>query len=198
MTATSPELGQPRWHADPEGGPGLRWWDGTQWTTAVMGQADLGPPVQQPLPAGTPVYTWSIWAIVALPVVSIIGLLVIPLPSFAAIYDPQSAAQLQRSFDVTGLLRNALSLVVYAAAVLLALHDRRALLRAGYVRPFHWAWAFLYSGVYVVGRSIIVQRRIGRGLAPIWVWAGVSVLGVIVSVGILTQVITELLKGIPS
>jgi len=65
------------------------------------------------------------------------------------------------------------------------------------VRPFHWAWAFLYSGVYIIGRSIIVQRRIGRGLAPIWAWVAMSVLGLIVSVGILVPMFADLLAVIP-
>ena len=197
MTATSPEHGEPRWHADPEGGGGLRWWDGTQWTSAVMGPAELGPPVQQPLPPGTTVYTWSIWLMVFLPLVSIAGLLVLPLPSFGSYADLQSAQDLQRSFDVNGLVRNALSFVVWGTLVALAFHDRRALLRGGYMRPFHWAWAFLYSGVYIIGRSIIVQRRIGRGLAPIWAWVAMSVLGLIVSVGILVPMFADLLAVIP-
>jgi hypothetical protein len=195
MTAPAPELGEPRWHPDPEGGPGLRWWDGTSWTAAVMGPAELGPAVQRPLPAGTPVYTWSIWAIALLPLLATAGLLVLPMPSLSGIFDA-SADPLPSSADLNGLLRNLLSLTIYAASVALALHDRRALLRAGYVRPFHWAWAFLYAGVYVVGRSIIVQRRIGRGLTPIWVWAGVSVLGLIVAVGALAQVFTALLQSV--
>ncbi|MET0956056.1 MAG: DUF2510 domain-containing protein [Cryobacterium sp.] len=197
MTATSPEHGEPRWYADPEGGGGLRWWDGTQWTSAVMAPAELGPPVQQPLPAGTTVYTWSIWLMVFLPLVSIAGLLVLPLPSFGSYTDLQSAQELQRSFDLNGLVRNALSFLVWGTSVALAFHDRRTLLRAGYVRPFHWAWAFLYSGVYIIGRSIIVQRRIGRGLAPIWAWVGTSVLGLIVSVGILVPMFADLLAVIP-
>ncbi|MGY4857608.1 DUF2510 domain-containing protein [Cryobacterium sp. AP23] len=181
MTATAPELGEPRWHADPAGGAGLRWWDGTQWTTAVMGPAELGPPVQQPLPAETPVFTASLWAIVFLPLLSTLGALVIPAASLTLTVPSQPGGQFEQAFEPSGLIRTALGLAIYGAAVALAFLDRRTLLRAGYVRPFHWAWAFLSAGVYVVGRSIIVQHRIGRGLAPIWVWTGVAVLGLIVS-----------------
>ena len=176
MTATTPELGEPRWHADPSGGPGLRWWDGTQWTTAVMGPAELGPPVQQPLPAGTSPYTVPIWVIVFLPLLTALGALLIPTPSLSSMFEAQTTAPLQ-AFEPSGLIRNLLSLFIYGTTVALAYADRRALERAGYLRPFHWAWAFLSTGVYVVGRSIIVQRRLGRGLTPIWVWVGVTVLG---------------------
>jgi len=194
MTAGVPELGEPRWLADPAGGTGLRWWDGTQWTTAVMGPAELGPAVQQPLAAGTIVYTWSIWAIVFLPLVSMLGLFVVPIQPIMSLSDAQSYGPLGPAFEPSGLLRNLLSLVIHGCAVALAFHDRRALLTAGYVRPFHWAWAFLYSGVYIVGRSVIVQRRIGRGLAPIWAWVGVTVLGSVVAVVSLVQVFTALLR----
>ncbi len=50
------------------------------------------------------------------------------------------------------------------------------------VRPFHWAWAFLGAGVYVVGRSVIVHKVARqRGLAPIWALIGVTALSVIVA-----------------
>ena len=191
MTASQPQLGEPRWHADPEGGPGLRWWDGTQWTTAVMGPAELGPPVQQPLPAGTAVYTIPLWVIVFLPLLTTVVLLLVPAPSLSSVYDAQLSGQ-PAPFDPSELIRNLFSLFVYGTTVTLAFVDRRILLRAGYVRPFHWAWAFLSTGVYVVGRSIIVQHRIGRGLTPIWVWVGVAVLGLVVSFGSAVRLFSEL------
>jgi hypothetical protein len=165
MTEAQPVLGEPRWHADPEGGEGLRWWDGTQWTASVMDSNELAPPVQRPLADGTPVYTVPLWVLVFLPVLSPLILLL----------DVGSA----------GLLRNLLNLAVYAGAILLAYADHRALQAAGYQRPFHWGWSFLSSGVYVVGRSIIVNRRIGRGLTPIWVWAAVAVLALTAGIWIL-------------
>jgi hypothetical protein len=54
-------------------------------------------------------------------------------------------------------------------------------------------WAFLSTGVYVIGRSIIVQRRIGRGLLPIWVWVGVTLLGVVVAFSSVATSVMELL-----
>jgi hypothetical protein len=40
------------WYADPSGGPGARWWDGTAWTTQTQPPTDApapqGPPIAQP------------------------------------------------------------------------------------------------------------------------------------------------------
>jgi hypothetical protein len=44
-------------------------------------------------------------------------------------------------------------------------------------KPFHFAWVFLSSGVYPIGRSVVVRRRTGAGIAPMWVTIGVLVLG---------------------
>jgi hypothetical protein len=194
MTASSPQLGEPRWHTDPEGGAGLRWWDGSQWTESVMGPAELGPPVQHPLSSDTPIYTVPLWVIVFLPLVTMLGNLLIPAPSLA----PLSGGQTPQmpAFDPSDLMRNGLSLAIYAATIVLAFADRRALLQAGYVRPFHWAWAFLSTGVYVVGRSIIVQRRIGRGLQPllpVWIWVAVALLSTIVAFSALARSFSSLM-----
>jgi len=35
--------------------------------------------------------------------------------------------------------------------------------------PFHWAWIFfavIGAPVYMIGRSVVVRRRVGSGLAP--------------------------------
>src|SRR5206468_9638315 len=52
--------------------------------------------------------------------------------------------------------------------VVLAFLDRRILLRRGIVRPFHWVWSVLPL-VYLIGRSVVLRRRVGRGSAPLWV-----------------------------
>jgi hypothetical protein len=193
MTASSPQLGEPRWHTDPEGGGGLRWWDGSQWTGSVMGPAELGPPEQKPLASDTPIFTVPLWIIVFLPLVTMIGNLLIPIPSPSTL-DVGQTPQMP-AFDSSDLMRNGINLAVYAAAILLAFADRRALLRSGYERPFHWGWAFLSGGVYVVGRSIIVQRRINRGLQPllpIWIWVAVALLSMIVTFSVIARTFTSL------
>ena len=59
--------------------------------------------------------------------------------------------------------------------------DARALRRRGIERPFGWGWAVLVFvatlGVYIVGRTVVVRRRTGRGWAPLWGWLAALVFG---------------------
>ncbi|WP_394278770.1 DUF2510 domain-containing protein [Microbacterium sp.] len=68
-----------------------------------------------------------------------------------------------------------------AASVLFAWLDVRALRRRGIERPFAWGWSLLVFvatlGVYVVGRTIVVRRRTGRGTAPLWGWMILLIVG---------------------
>nr|WP_228513879.1 hypothetical protein [Frondihabitans sp. VKM Ac-2883] len=128
----------------------------------------------------TPIYGPLIWLIVLLPVVvwplSLsyrptirvieVGPSGVPSVDPASIYTPQYIAVLAAGF------------VLYGISVVLAWGDYRRLTRVGVVRPFHWAWSFLSSPVYVIGRSVIVHRVApGRGLWPVWVFIIVEVAG---------------------
>ena len=148
------------------------------------------------VPAGTPVYNVFIWLITLLP---LLAFLVLPLTLSgvdeslrASLADPYSTdvnpyAGLSTSALVAQAVSSLLSFALYAATVVLAYVDHRWLLRHGYVRPFHWAWAFL-SSVYPIGRSVVVRRRAGRGIAPMWVTIGVLALSIIVSIVVVVQV----------
>ncbi len=130
----------------------------------------------------TPIYGPLIWLIVLLPVVvwplSLsyrptirvieVGPSGVPSVDPASIYTPQYIAVLAAGF------------VLYGISVVLAWGDYRRLTRVGVVRPFHWAWSFLSSPVYVIGRSVIVHRVApGRGLWPVWVFIVVEVAGLV-------------------
>ncbi|HAQ9640229.1 TPA: hypothetical protein IYE67_003168, partial [Enterococcus faecium] len=62
----------------------------------------------------------------------------------------------------------------------------------GVDRPFPWAWALLGPLVYLIGRSVVVRRRVGGSAAPLWLYLGLTVLGfaiamiVVVSSGVPT------------
>jgi len=201
MTDTpAPRAHPPGWYADPMGSPRQRWWDGTRWTDELHDPAAhdvarnegarpdpglhrpalevngvLAPPALGPT---TAVYNPLIWAIAVLPVLTLIASSAVDL-----------TAQMQMVLDETGaplspeeVTSNLVSFSVYAATIVFAFFDRRALLQLGVTKPFHWAWAILWSGAYVFGRSVIVRRRTGRGMAPAWVWLGIFVVSLVSSV----------------
>jgi hypothetical protein len=88
--------------------------------------------------------------------------------------------------------------LAYAASVVLAYFDSERLKRSGVVKPFHWAWSFLSSGVYVIGRSVITsQVARGRGLAPIWVLIGVFALNIVVTNIKMSELMSTMMETIP-
>jgi hypothetical protein len=190
------------WYPDHTGAPQLRWWDGAAWTDNVRGTAEVPAYAAAPyslhqapatVPAGTPVYNVLIWIMALLPILSIATLLTLNTSALVG----SSTDPLSMYRDPGYLATLALGWGVYGAAVIMAYFDRKRLLRDGYDRPFHWAWTFLSGGVYVIGRSIIVRRRAGRGLAPIWVWVGVTLLVTILALVKVGQMISILMSTIP-
>ncbi|GAB3561627.1 hypothetical protein GCM10027405_13710 [Arthrobacter alkaliphilus] len=191
----------PGWYPDPSGSGQLRWWDGNAWTgNAWNPQAQAGarpgqyggPPQYlghaQPAPRpeisrGTPVYNPFIWLVTLLPVVSLI-ILLFWNPVFQVRYvgakrvptmDPSTM------FSLPYIMLMISGWLIYGVSVFFAYLDWRKLQSDGVVRPFHWAWAFLGAGVYVVGRSVIVHKVAQqRGLGPVWALIGVTALSLIV------------------
>jgi len=200
--AGGPQAG---WYADPAGSSQLRWWDGTQWTAYLQAAAQqpspaqptpvgsaagyagapgyIDPavyapsaPVQPSLEQGASVYTPFIWIIALLPLLSAIAL---------AAFDIDSYVRPTGSLSMLGnpmyIVVSLLGWVVYGVSVWMAYLDWRALGRLGIVRPFHWAWAFLSGIVYVVGRCVVVRKRVGGGgLLPIWVMIAVFVVTIVI------------------
>ena len=136
--------------------------------------------LEQPTaPAGTPPYTPFIWALAVLPIVGIIDS-IITLAMFDQVVT-QAFAPDAPPFAPGDLLRLGISWLVIGASVLLGILDWRALNTAGVPKPFHWAWNFfavIGVPVYMVGRSIVVRRRLGGGgLAPMIVNLSLIVVG---------------------
>ncbi len=191
------------WYPDHTGVPQLRWWDGTAWTDSISDGSVGTPsysaapyalrPAPTGVPTGTPVYNPIIWIMALLPLLGIVTLLT--LDASALVASPTDP--LARYRDPGYLATLALGWIVFGAAVILAYFDRKRLLRDGYDRPFHWAWTFFGGGVYVIGRSIIVRRRSGRGLAPIWLWIGVTLVVTVVALAKVGQMMSSLINSIP-
>jgi Protein of unknown function (DUF2510) len=183
------------WYADPTGQAGVRWWNGSEWTSYTAPMPAAGPaaasgPTRATLPATTPVYTPYIWLVVLLPLLSIIATLAVrPEYRFTRVngvrtIDPASV------FTPAYIAVLLFGVLLYALMLLFCYLDYRALVRVGVERPFHWAWAFLASVVYVIGRSVIVhQVARPRGLLPVWITIGVVVVSVVTGfvIGIATS-----------
>ncbi|MFJ3322655.1 MULTISPECIES: DUF2510 domain-containing protein [unclassified Curtobacterium] len=183
----------PGWYPDPSGQHATRWWDGTQWTVQVG-----PPPAQLPrqrLPEHVPTDTVFVWVLALLPLLS--------LP-VTFLYEPQVRYGVGpggvRTVDPTSIytagyfLLQAFSVLLYAANVVLAFFDHRALGRRGVVRPFSWPWAFLSPIVYVIGRYVVVRKVApGRPMWPLWISIAVVVIGIIVGIGRAVAVFQQLL-----
>jgi hypothetical protein len=210
MTAPTPQP-PAGWYPDPQGT--TRWWDGQGWTTHVQPAAPLRAPQLPSVPAGTATGTVWIWLIAVLPLIAAVPaagyLLVLSQQmgvAFAHITDVTSQQDFSNEFlrmETTWIFSPwyfalvGTGLVIYGLTVLFAFLDRRELAGRGFAKPFHWAWAFLESPwVYMIGRSVVVHRRSGRGLAPLWVFIGIEVVafgaGMVVTFAFLGQFTQQL------
>lgn len=161
-------------------------------TVASLVQPNLGP--------NPAIYTPFIWIIVLLPLLSTIAFAFFNLNAYVAIGTPSSSssmASLAMLADPLYLVNALLGWVIYGVSVWIAYLDWRALTRLGVVRPFHWAWTFLGGLVYVVGRSIVVRRRVGTGLLPIWVSIGVVVISIVVAVVKVVSLVNAVMTAVP-
>lgn len=175
----------PGWYPDPSDSRFVRWWDGRAWTPN-QARAQFRAPIQQPRPElspDTPVYNPFIWAITLLPLLSVL-LLLTWQPEFRMITTRQGVTTMDPfSMYTPGyfVLMGA-GFLSYGLSVFFAFLDRQRLLKSGVVRPFHWAWAFLSSLVYVIGRSVIVNKVAPkRGLWPVWASIAVIVISLVVT-----------------
>lgn len=188
------------WYPDPWYPSTSRYWDGTAWTASQNPPAAAVSYATPKAPEGTGWSTPWIWLIVLIPLVSLTTLLLVPWGSLfvfdASMIDrPGGASPLVTLYQSPLLIvSNVVGYAIYGVAVFFAYLDHRQLLRMGVPRPFHWAWAFIFSSVYVFGRSIVVKRRTGHGMAPLWVEVGMIVLSLIVSAVVMTSIFTAMFE----
>jgi len=153
-------------------------------------------PTELKAPAGTKPYTPWIWLIVILPLVPGLGLLAIDWSALIDLSDPTGQSSYAIYANPMYWLIVLGGWVSYGLCAWFAYLDWRELSRRGVPRPFHFAWVFLSSGVYPIGRSIVVRRRTGTGIAPMWVTIGSLVfgfgLGIYVTVVIMAELFTQL------
>ncbi len=172
------------WYPDGTNYGQQRWWDGNQWTANVQAayysSGSYGAPL--PAPIGTSPYNAQIWWIVGIyAVLSVASIFVV----YSAVSDPYLVLTSSTAYLLVQLGFGAVGLLAWAAAIVLAAQDGRELESRGVQRPFHWAFTFIPSygpTIYIIGRSIVVRRRTGSGLAPIWVHLGSYVGAIVLSV----------------
>jgi Protein of unknown function (DUF2510) len=174
---------QAGWYPDPENASISRWWDGQRWTDRRPDPYSTSvPSAQLAAPGGTSPYTVWIWLIVVLLVLPPFGLLLMDWAGIvaSAVAVPSGAGNLAMLSDPGFLITTLSGWVSLGLCVLFAYFDWRELQRRGVPRPFHFAWVLLYIITYTIGRSVVVRRRTGRGIAPMWV----SIAGMVASFAI--------------
>lgn len=155
------------------------------------------PPAELKAPEGTKPYTPWIWLIVVLLILPALGYLFIDWN--AIINTSLTASGAMGSFAMfsdPGYLFTALSgWISYGLCALFAYFDWRELQRRGVPKPFHFAWVFLYIVPYTIGRSVVVRRRTGEGIAPMWISIAVMVasfaLGIYAAVMVMVAVFDQ-------
>jgi hypothetical protein len=167
-----------------------------------------GPRTFPKAPEGAKTNTWQIVLVLVLPIVSFvlsaIGTAAF-VPTFTTYLD-----ELQRStgqsvptvppYPPIYVVASALGFVIYLLCVLFAFLDWRALGRVGIARPFFWAWAFLPGGwaVYAIGRAVVVHRRSGRGLWPMWAAIAIVAFAIILNIAVVAGIVSGLSGSLPT
>jgi len=184
----------------------------TPWSTPT-GQASNGVdgapsayPAMQPYgaapalkaPEGTSPSTPFIWLLAVLPIVTL-ALSVVQLATIDSLVE-SALADSGSSYTPLDITNYGVSLLIAAATVILAFFDARTLAARGVPRPFHWAWSFfalLGAPVYMIGRSVVVRRRVGSGLAPMFVNLSLILVGFIIGIVAAVIVTTRIFESIP-
>jgi len=164
------------WYADYTGARRMRWWNGQQWTDyvsmpAISNYREKTPRIPA-VPATTPVGNIFFWLLVALPVITTALSFSVDFGTtfLEATTRPTNLLAIFSSPGLVGWL--GASVLAPVAKVILSYFDFRKLRSSGFDRPFHWAWAFVI-GVYLIGRTVVVRRRSGRGVSLLLIWIGV-------------------------
>lgn len=167
---------RPGWYPDPENTGGTRWWDGARWTDhrSAPYAAPYASPysaaatAQLKAPEGTDWNTAWIWLVVFLPMLPLLALLTDDWSRIVDLNDPTGLSTFRYLLSPGYLIAALGGWVIYGVSVWFSYLDWKELTSRGVPRPFHWAWSFLSSAVYAIGRSVVVRRRTGHGSAPLW------------------------------
>lgn len=209
MSEQSTPAVAPGWYPD-QSAPGVqRWWDGIRWTDHVQHEQSVYQPfAPERAPEGTKTGTVWIWLVALLPLVSLASIFTIDFDGYfrTLMQNPTSPTASFAIFTPAYLIGVVLSWASVALTIVFAFLDWRELKRRGVPQPFHWAWSFLVFAsagvVYPIGRSVVVKRRTGGGMAPMWVAIAVLAVTIIVvtvwTVMIMTQMMSWVMSSTPT
>jgi hypothetical protein len=193
VTGSNPGQASPGWYPTSSGSAQLRWWDGSQWTEhyQTLGVAPLSP---LSAPAGTKPNTPWIWVFALLPLLQFaeFPFLVSDLSNqvISAGTATSSASTPAALSSISGSLAiDAVSLVLYGIWAVVAWLDYRTLNSRRVPVPFHWAWTFLSPIVYIIGRTVVVRRRTGGGLAPLWIYIALIVIYIVATFVVIIPIV---------
>jgi hypothetical protein len=172
----------------------------------VVGGAPSAYPGMQPYgaapalkaPEGTSPSTPFIWVLALLPLVTL-ALSIVQLTTIDSLVE-SALSESGSSYTPLDITNYGVSLLIAAATVVLAFFDARTLAARGVPRPFHWAWSFfalVSAPVYMIGRSVVVRRRVGSGLAPMFVNLSLILIGFILGLVAGIVVATRIFESIP-
>ena len=193
------------WYPDGANFGQQRWWDGNQWTANVQAAYQAGGGILA-APAGTSPHTLQIWLIVGtfalLSFWSVLWPLTIDWNGYvlASLGDPSGITSSAYLINAQYFALLGFGLLAWAGSAVLAYFDGRALEARGVVRPFHWALTAIPSYgplIYIIGRSVVVRRRTGSGLAPMWVMIISLVASIVLFVAVLVVLVNSMM-GIAS
>lgn len=142
---------QPGWYPDPVSPGSMRWWDGTQWTGHRSAPYSTTTAAQLKAPEGTGWNTVWIWFIVFVPMIPVLALLLDDWSKIIDVNDPTGLSTMAFLFSPGYLIALLGGWLVYGLSVWFAYLDFTELNTRQVPQPFHWAWTFLSSAVYVIG-----------------------------------------------
>lgn len=185
-----------------------RWWDGTAWTPHTYDPASAqhaaagtatNSSTHLKAPEGTSPNTVWFWITAATPIIAIAGLIPTGIAfSQYANLDPTNVSDFSQLTSSPAYIASwLLGLVELAAYILFPIVDWRALEKRGVPKPFHWAWSLIAVAistpiVYVIGRTVVIKRRTGKGLAPLWVFIALQIIAWIVGLVVILIFVTAL------
>lgn len=56
-------------------------------------------------------------------------------------------------------------------------------------------WAFL-NPTYIIGRHVVVHRRVAGSLTPLWVWIGVEIVSLAVTTTVMSLAVNSALRSV--